>query len=262
MKNHKEAFSRSLRYVYLVFVFIMGLVTIIASGGRGSDDDNDSNGTSYDISGYIQKGPFISGSSVTIYELDSDLNQTGVSYQTQTIDDFGSFEFPDRVNSDYVEIISTGFYFNEVEGALSSATLTLSSISKVTAGSNIFVNVLTCLASNRIRYLVQNENKSFENAQSQAESELLAIFNINETDILNFDQMNISEEGKSNAILLAVSAILQGSNTVPELTELISKISLDIEEDGTLDNSSYKEEITNNSMTLILGKIRTNLENR
>jgi hypothetical protein len=263
MNNNKETFLRLVKSLCIIFVFFIGLFAIVASGGGGgSDDNNSTNGTTYDISGYVQKGPFISGSSVTIYELDSSLNQTGVSFQTQTVDDFGSFILPKKVSSKYIEIISSGYYFNEVEGSLSTGPLTLSTISEVKEGKAIYVNILTCVADKRIKYLVQNENKSFEEALAEAESEILTIFNINETEILDFDQMDISEDGNSNAILLAVSVILQGDNTVAELSELVSKIGLDIETDGTLDNSIYNDEIMNNIGLIDRETIRNNLQNR
>jgi hypothetical protein len=253
---------KSFRHKFLAFVIVFGVMTIFAScGGDGGSDNNDTSGTTYDVSGYIQKGPFISGSSVTIYELDANLNQTGVSFQTQTVDDFGSFILPKKVTSEYIEIISNGYYFNEVEGQLSSSTIALSSISDSTVG-DIDVNILTCLASKRIRHLVQTDKKSFKDARSQAEREVLDIFNFEETEISNFDQMNISKEGDSNAMLLAVSVILQGNNTVAELSELISKIGLDIEKDGTLDNPACVDEIADSKMTLDCKTIRFNLESR
>jgi hypothetical protein len=44
------------------------------------------------LSGYVQKGPFITGSAVTIVELDEELNQTGRTYSTTVADNSGSFE--------------------------------------------------------------------------------------------------------------------------------------------------------------------------
>ena len=42
--------------------------------------------------GYIQKGPYINGSSVTITQLDEEMNQTGKVFSTQIIDNSGNFE--------------------------------------------------------------------------------------------------------------------------------------------------------------------------
>jgi heparosan-N-sulfate-glucuronate 5-epimerase len=293
MKGKKQTFSLSLQYLFMTSI-ALGLLTIATScgGNRGGDnvydsdengtvinnqdsdntpDDstgnndenmNDSSGTTCDISGYVQKGPFLSGSSVTIYELDSNLNQTGKFFQTQTIDNFGSFALPKKVISAYVEIISNGLYFNEVNAKVSSTGLTLSSISDATIGGDICVNVLTSLTGKRIQYLVQSEKKSFKEALTQAEGEVLDLFKINEAEIPGFDLMDISKEGDSNAILLAASVILQGSNSAMALSGLVSSISQDIEKDGILDNPIWENEIRNNSMALPLKSIRTNLEVR
>lgn len=73
--------------------------------------------------------------------------------------------------------------------------------------------------------------------------------------------MDMSKGDNSNAILIAISAILQGNNSVAELSELISKIILDIKEDGILDGR-YLNILKNNSEALNLFEIRENLENR
>ena len=55
-------------------------------------NDDDSVITKAVFSGYVQKGPFINGSSVTILELDENLDQTGKTYFTTISDNLGSFE--------------------------------------------------------------------------------------------------------------------------------------------------------------------------
>jgi len=216
----------------------------------------------YSIEGYIQKGPFITGSQVTIQELSDDLSPTGNVFNVETKDDFGSFSTDVDLASNYVEIIAKGFYFNEVTGKLSEANLTLKAVSDLSQTNEVYVNVLTTLEANRIKYLIKNNNMSFLEARKKAEMEILNIFNIEVDSIAYFDQMDISREGESNAILLAASCILQGTGSVAELSELISKISLDIESDGTLDNQKYKDKIIENSMSINLDSIRINLENR
>ncbi|MHA1271580.1 MAG: outer membrane protein assembly factor BamB family protein [Candidatus Helarchaeota archaeon] len=220
----------------------------------------------YNISGFIQKGPFIQGSSVMIQELDNNFNPTGVVYSIETKDDFGSFSMNQtQISTNYIEIITEGYYFNEILGQISESTLTLRVIAKISDSENININILTTLESNRIKYLILHEGKTFIEAKIQAEQELLRIFNIPEdiiSNITTFDQMDISKTGISNAILLAISATLQGNNTVGELSELISKISSDIETDGTLDNPIYINEIKNNGISLAFSSIKSNLEQR
>lgn len=215
------------------------------------------------IEGYIQKGPFILGSTVYVQELDDRLIPTGKTYFTTTSDDLGAFSLAGTIESPYGEITTSGFYFNEITGALSDAPLTLRTLSELSStGTNINVNVLTTLARNRMEYLINTGGQIFADARTQAESELLEIFHITgETGILNFDKMNFSESGASNAILLAISATLQGTNTVGQLSEFISKVIKDIETDGTL-GTTYTNTIKNNQKVLSLGKIRDNVKDR
>lgn len=257
------------RYILLLVVVLFGSLTIISSGG--GDDDNDDGGDSgtYSVSGYVQKGPFISGSAITIQELDDELEPTGASYQTTTTDDFGTFSLGSQIDSSYVEVIATGFYFNEISGYLSNANLTLRAIVDLSTQEDVNVNVLTTLEKDRIKYLISNEGLIFTEARTQAEEEILAIFNIHEDIISSFSRMDISQEGDGNAILLAVSAILLSGNVIgeesessAELSEFISKINLDIEEDGTLDDASCIEGLNNKVMNLNLYIIKENLANR
>lgn len=257
------------------FVICISLLVVISCGGNDGPGTAETDNTTpaenstpieetdtYGVEGYVQKGPFISGSSVKIQELDDDLNPAGVTYDVIIKDDFGSFSLGSQIESRYVELFATGYYFNEVTGELSASTITLRAITDLSSGEKININILTTLEQERIRHLVSDKGFSFPNAVKQAEAEVLKIFNISEQNAASFTQMDISQEGDSNAILLAVSSILQNNNSVAELSELISKISIDISTDGSLDNAAYLEEIKNNSIGLNVDLVIANLESR
>jgi len=214
------------------------------------------------VNGFVQKGPFVSGSSITIQELDEHLAPTGHLYNTVTNDDFGSFRLGSTTAASLVEIIAQGFYFDEVRGEVSAASLTLRSVSDLATGDHVNVNILTTLARDRIEHLVVQEAKSFPEARAQAEAEVLAVFGIGPEGMTPFETMNISQEGASNAALLAVSATLQGSSTVGEMSELLSRINLDLAADGLLDNDSIRSQIRANAAALSLSDVRANLEQR
>ncbi|NQU87255.1 MAG: hypothetical protein HQ541_15990, partial [Mariniphaga sp.] len=82
------------------------------------------------------------------------------------------------------------------------------------------------------------------------------------SDIPESEQLDISESGENNAILLAISTILQGRDDVAGLSEFLANISSDIREDGILDNPNYSTKLINNAKLLDLPTIRDNLENR
>jgi hypothetical protein len=240
-----------------ILLYILIIFTILQSCNISNDGS-----IKYSLTGYIQKGPFINGSSITIQALDENLNPTGDSYQTTISNSVGSFSLGSEINSKYIEIIASGFYFNEVSGSLSNANITLRAISDLSISQNVNVNILTTLEIDRIKFLMSNNGKSLLEARNQAEKEILKIFNIDEPSILNFNKMDISKNGDSNAILLAISVILQGESSEAELSELISRLKIDLKEDGILDSQDDKDELKNNSFNLQLKQIRSNIENR
>ena len=216
--------------------------------------------STYSMIGFVQKGPFISGSSVTIQELDDDLEPTGVSYQTTTNDDLGSFSLGSSISTQYVEIIAIGYYYNEVSGGISSSTLTLRAISKLSDAASCNINLLTTLEKERLKTLVLG-GEDFTAARTQAETEILSVFKISGISG-TFDSMDITELGEQNKALMAVTAILQTGNTVGELSELISQINLDIKSDGTLDDPILITEILTNSQNVDPAAIKANLQER
>jgi len=212
------------------------------------------------ISGFVQKGPFAIGTSVTVSELDSLLSQTGRNFNAQITTNDGNFRVNNIVlDNSLVEIKADGFYYNEVSGEVSENRLTLYSLSDINDRNTVNVNVLSYLEKARIEYLVES-GKTFPEAKKQAEKEVLKIFEIEKDDITNFDQLDILKEGDDNAILLATSVILQGGRSVAELSELLAKISLDIKTDGILDDSICGSQLINHAKVLKMNHVRSNLE--
>lgn len=240
------------------------LISLIFSCSSDEKDSlNQDTSIIANIKGVIQKGPFTSGSSITIQELSKNFSPNGTIYETVTNDDFGSYSLNSSINTKYIEVITQGFYFNEVSGSLSSANLTLRSLVKVNKETASNINILTTLSRDRIIYLVNEEGLTFDEAQIKAKQEVLSIFKITNTNnISDFSKMDISKNTESDAILIAISSILQGDNSVAELSELISKIILDIKTDGALDNLEIVNKLKENSKNLNLFKIRENLKNR
>ena len=214
------------------------------------------------VNGYVQKGPYLNGTPITIYELSQDLVPTGRDYSSQILDNKGTFEIKNvDLSSQFVELKADGFYFNEVTNANSSAQLTLFALSDLTNKSTINVNVLSTIEKGRVEFLISN-GSSFTEAKRQAQSEILKIFEITKPDIAESENLDISQQGDDNAILLAISVVLQGYLTVPDLSELLANISTDIREDGELNSKTLGSMLINNAKVLKLDEIRKNLENR
>ena len=63
---------------------------------------------------------------------------------------------------------------------------------------------------------------TFAAAKTQAQTEILSFFNIDNVTLGNSETLDISKSGDGNAVLLAISAMLQSDKTEAELTELLS----------------------------------------
>ncbi|MDI1324330.1 MAG: BspA family leucine-rich repeat surface protein [Algoriphagus sp.] len=214
------------------------------------------------ISGFVQKGPFVRGTSILMSELNSELAQTGKVFTSQIINDQGLFEITNiELNSSFVEFSSSGFYFNEVTGEISSAPITLTSISDLSNKSSINVNVLTHLEKKRVENLIK-EGKSFSEAKKQAKNEVLSIFSIVLDSNSDFEDYDISKNTEEGGILLAISIILQGNRSVGQLTELLSKIQSDIVTDGKLDEVALLNSLRVSTLDLNLADIRKKIEAR
>ena len=246
-----------------ISTLLLALLLIVSFGCQDDEEVSRQATTKHDLQGYVQKGPFINGTAITVAELDQKLVATGKNFTTQIIDNKGSFSLKGvALQSDFVQLIAEGFYFDEVRGEKSAAQLTLFALADVSDVSSVNVNLLSHLEKDRVIYLMQEEELSFTTAKQQAQQEILAIFSIEKSDMMASELLDISQDGEDNAILLAISAILQGNNTVAELSELLADIITDIREDGVLDSESTREKIRTNAMSLTLADIRKHLEVR
>lgn len=241
----------------------LALIIAFFIGCYSCENEKSEDDLSFDkISGCVQKGPYLNGTTITLSELTDGLSPTGKNYTTQIVNNKGIYELSDvNLASPFVELIANGFYFNEVVNSNSSAQLTLFALSDVSNKSDLNVNILSSLEKGRVKYLI-SEGSSFPDAKTQALGEILSIFEINSTGSFEPEQLDITKAGNDNAILLAISVILQGYQSVSELSELLANISTDIREDGKLDIEPLGSSLLNNAKAIKLDEIRASLENR
>jgi hypothetical protein len=207
--------------------------------------------------GYAQKGPFVNGSSITIAELNTRLSQTGKTYHSTISDNSGSFELQNlELASQYIELKADGYYFNEISGQTSSGTLTLYALVDIEDVNAANVNIITHLEKPRVEYLVKQQGMSFAAAKKQAQKDVLAIFGFQQEENLS-EALNLT----NNAVLLAISCILQGYISTGDMMELTADIIADIKQDGKLDNSALGSKLMNNAFAISnsLSAIRSNI---
>ena len=223
----------------------------LAAGGLwscGSDEDGSRGVEKSVVEGIIEKGPFVQGSKVMLYELTDGLLQTGKGFKAQTKDDLGSFRFETAMSleSQFVELETTGYFYNEWKGGLSASQITLNALSDVGSRNAVNVNLITHLEMDRVKRLVGKGN-SFDAAKRQAERELLACFAI--TDEISLPEaISITDNNKNSAILLAISTVMLYDKDEAQFTEFISKFSVDFADNGQIDNSLIRQTIADGQL--------------
>ena len=198
------------------------------------------------LTGAVQKGPLIIGSSIAVSNLDLDLNPTGAVFATYTRDDQGQFEV-EMTASDVVSIEGAGYYYNEATGLLSEGPIMLRALYGVGAGSadDAFVNVVTHLTYERVRGLILGA-LSYADARAQAEQELQTALGITVPGFVvgaAGPQLNLlGGDSDANAYLFAVSTLLAQtaqlqSPSAPDaaLQELLNRIAFDLAATGGID---------------------------
>lgn len=290
---------KTLKYTVFAVSALVAGIHLSACTDNSSSGTESNGGVSIEgnVSGVSQKGPFAKGSSVTLYELDKDLHQTGLHFETTIDNDSGKYIIKNvSINGPYAWMVVTGYFINEYTGEKSSRKITLNGLVKIAEGKEANINILNHLAFYRINNLVE-QGISVVDAKKQAEEEVLKAFGFDK-DETDFDRMNIFSNGEGDAKLLAISLITLYeqdetvySNELPKIangrcldsydcaiifdlnehvddggtvTDLMAQISYDLETDGTWENASLKKEIAerigiagNNG---VFTKIKSNLK--
>jgi hypothetical protein len=242
--------------------FILLFMSILFTFGCEEEESVDDNFKIEEIRGFVQKGPFLNGTTLIISELDPELIPTGKNYTSQLLDNMGSFELKGMdLSSQFVEVMATGFYFNEVKNLNSESQLTLYALADLKDNKSLNVNIISNLERTRVNFLLDS-GMDFNEAKKQAQKEIMAIFEIVKPDIIESEKLDITRLGDDNAILLAISVILQGDLPVADLSELLANIATDLRSDGILDSETIGTFLINNARLLQLDQVRDNLENR
>ncbi|MEZ4439883.1 MAG: VCBS repeat-containing protein [Polyangiaceae bacterium] len=198
------------------------------------------------MSGAVQKGPFVIGSTLDVVLLDQAGEPTGDVFPTTISNDLGEFEIGFS-HSGPIGLSGVGFHYNEVTGQVSDAPITLRALHSITMAGpqQAHVNVVTHLAEPRARDLLSTTDLA--TATAQAEQELVAALGIGPA---AFDPatpgiaMNLlGGNTTANAYLFAVSAVMAQAAVTEagvsgsvdgELQELLNTTAIDLA-DGTLE---------------------------
>ena len=222
----------------------------------------------YSVEGKAQKGPFVTGTSITLYPLDNQLNQTGEAFTTNVTGNDGSFRLDDITLSSPLALLKAeGYFFSEIYGESSGSTLSLEAIADLDRDGTVNINVFTHLIRERVRFLV-DERLDFREAEEQAQSEFLVFIGIKDRYDEDFDNLDITMDAAYDEALLAFSVILQRTtflrserNTIEaELSELLSRLSQDFATDGQVNEQALIDTLLHNVSMSHLLDIRDHLE--
>ena len=230
-----------------ILMFCVSALLVIACGDddtkEGTDGTNsDSKFTPQElvVKGNVEKGPFISGSMITMQPLNQKMKATGSSYTATITNDDGSFTFnPEKFEEPYARLSVNGYFYNEYKGKLSNGQITLQSVVDLKDKSSVNVNLLTHLKYQRVMNLIE-DGKNFTTANKQAQEELLKCFSLQSLNTTDVSQFSIAAGTDESAALIVTSALLLGKRSEAEFTEYLAKLCADFAEDGEFNESHQK----------------------
>ena len=213
------------------YLFIFALVVIACSKPESDNVVKDRS-----IHGFVQKGQFVRGSHVTAFAMDSDLVATGESFPASISDDRGAFGIQGKTSAPYFELRAEGYYYNEIEGKISSSPLYMEALLK-SDDTDANINLMTTAIRPRIKRLI-GQGMSYDEAVLKAQQELLEAigFQGNSGD---FDGMDITGTTEGDGMLLAFACMIQCNRSASEVTTLIQDVASDLEVDGKLERNVF-----------------------
>lgn len=242
-------------------LFILAMFFLGACSDNKAEIPSPDNPVNYSVKGKVEKGPFVSGSTVTLQPLDQNLSPLGTIYTTKIKNDEGTFEFPTQAfTSPYAMLSTDGYFFNEVEGELSEGPIRLEALVDLSDNATVNVNLLTHLKVERLLKL-SKDKLSFKEANQQAQKELLTCFGLQKYADIDASKFSITSGTDEAGALIVVSSALLDDRSEAELTEYLSKINQEFATNGRLSESA-KKEYRETCLSLDLDEISNNIIKR
>ncbi|WP_290742408.1 FISUMP domain-containing protein [Fibrobacter sp. UBA4309] len=196
------------------------------------------------VSGFAQKGPYASGSVVTVYGLDSLLEKTKTKFSGKVSGDSGAYSVSKIVlPSQFALVEVNGFYTSENTGKKTSGSkTTLNAVVDLSAGKNVKanVNLFTELEYARVKHLVTAEKFNVPAAKKRATKELLAVFGAKAGDDLTATSLSLADTGTAGKALLAASILLQGDLSASKFGLRLGDVGDLFASTGSLDSDTLR----------------------
>jgi len=242
----------------LTGLLLVNLLLCACGGGKGSSSTDQ---TASIINGTAQKGPYPSGTPVTIYQLDPLGSRTGERVITN-IDASGDFlaRLPWRGPSE-AEI--SGTYYDELNASYSNSPQRLNALFNADSTLRVNINLFTRLASARVRALIAN-GQDFSAAMDQARNDIKNMFQLQlatpgKLVLLDLTNGNGQDAGDNANLLLFSAALLSAGID----SQALSGLEADFAEDGKVNGSGLSNWIKLSAMatTFSLDSVSLNLDN-
>lgn len=249
----------TLKYLHGLLALML-CVLFVSCEEEGNDDFVPQ---TYNVSGKVEKGPFVSGSAITIQPMSAQMQALGTMYTSTILDHLGNFSFGSKLfESPYAELTANGYFFNEVTGALSSGTLYLRAIVDLSKSATVNVNILTHIKYQRVLNLIA-QGKTYTEANAQAQEELFKAFGLEKYASKDASQYSIIEGTEESAALIAISSLVLVERTEAAVTEYLARLCREFSNEGVFSNAT-KIQIKSDREKLAdkLSDIRYNIRSR
>lgn len=262
---------RTLRFLYCLLALVLCTVFVACDEDFFQGDGESMEGTmtpdvspqTYRVSGKVEKGPFVSGSTISIQPMDAKMQALGKVYTSTIQDHLGNFSFGTNLyESPYAELSANGYFFNEVTGSLSLGTLYLRAVVDLSKSETVNVNIITHIKYQRVLNLIA-QGKTFAEANSQAQRELLAAFGLQKYADKDASLYSIIEGTDESAALIAISSLILIDRTEAAVTEYLARLCREFGEEGVF-SAETKALITADRKKIVekLSTIRGNIKER
>lgn len=244
---------------YRLFVLLLCMPFIACEENNGIDFDPQT----FNVVGKVEKGPFVSGSEITIQPMDAKMQALGTMYTSTIQDHLGNFTFGSKLfESPYAELMANGYFFNEVTGLLSSGTLYLRAIVDLSKSETVNVNILTHIKYQRVLHLIA-QGKTYAEANDQAQKELFKAFGLEKYAGKDASLYSIIEGSDESAALVAISSLVLVERTEAAVTEYLARLCREFGENGEF-STDTKAQIKEDREKLAekLSVIRYNIRSR
>lgn len=250
---------KTLKYLHGLLALMLCVLFVSCE----EDANDDFVPQTYNVCGKVEKGPFVSGSAITIQPMSAQMQALGTMYTSTIQDHLGNFSFGSKLfESPYAELTANGYFFNEVTGALSSGTLYLRAIVDLSKSATVNVNILTHIKYQRVLNLIA-QGKTYASANEQAQEELFAAFGLQKYADKDASQYSIIEGTAESAALIAISSLILVDRTEAAVTEYLARLCREFGEGGTF--SDETREVIKSDREKVADKlkdIRSNIKYR